>query len=220
MTNQVQKSIRSCMHCLQHEVNLSKVPLHLIVSTTPMDLLHIDFTSIEMTMELNRPPKGANVLVFQEHFTKHIMANVTSNQTAKTITKFSYQCYISIFGAVARFLSNCGVNFISSIIGEMCKHLSMKILQTTPYHPQTYGMVERPHQTIMQMIGKLEEDVKANWPSHLVEILHTYNATQSTVLGYSPHYLMFGHWPRLPFDLFPQLKEHRGAQTKYLCQVC
>ena len=54
------------------------------------------------------------------------------------------------------------------------------------------------------MIGKLGEDKKANWPSHLAEIVHTYNATQSTVTGYSPHYLMFGQWPRLLVDfVFP-----------------
>ena len=33
---------------------------------------------------------------------------------------------------------------------------------------------------------------KTNWPSHLVEIAHAYNSTQSTVTRYSPHYLMFG----------------------------
>ena len=74
-----------------------------------MDLLHIDFPSIEMTMEPNRPPKVANVLVFQDHFTKHIMAYMTPNQTKKTITKFLYQGSISIFGALARLLSNSGV---------------------------------------------------------------------------------------------------------------
>ena len=47
MTNQVQKSRRFCTCFLQHEGNLSKVPLHPIVSTIPMDLLHVDFTSIE-----------------------------------------------------------------------------------------------------------------------------------------------------------------------------
>ena len=56
MANQMQQAIKSCAHCLQHDGNLSKVPLHLIVATTPMDLLHADFTSIEMTLELNRPP--------------------------------------------------------------------------------------------------------------------------------------------------------------------
>ena len=33
---------------------------------------------------------------------------------------------------------------------------------------------------------------KANWPSHLAEIAHAYNATQSAVTGYSLHYLKFG----------------------------
>ena len=32
---------------------------------------------------------------------------------------------------------------------------------------------------------------KADWLSHLDEIVHTYNATQSAVTGYSPHCLMF-----------------------------
>ena len=76
------------MHCLQHEGNLSKVPLHPIVSIAPMDLLHVDFTSIEMTMEPNRPPKATNVLVFQDNFTKHITAYVTPHQTTKTVAKF------------------------------------------------------------------------------------------------------------------------------------
>ena len=81
---------------------------------------------------------------------------------------------------------------MSSVIEEMCKILGIKKLQTMPYHPHTNGIVERLHQTIMQMIGKLGEDKKADWPSHLAEIAHAYNATCSTVTGYSLHYLMFG----------------------------
>ena len=71
-----------------------------------MDLLHIDFTSIEMTLELNRLPKVANVLVVQDHFMKHVMVHVTPNQTVKTVAKFLYQGYISIFGALTRILSD------------------------------------------------------------------------------------------------------------------
>ena len=187
MINQMQQSIKSYMHCLQHEGNLPKVPLHPIVVTTPLELLHVDFTIIEMTMELNQPPRVANVLMFQDHFTKHIMAYVTPNQTVKTVAKFLYQDYISIFGAPARLLSDQGVNFMSSIIDEMWTLLSMKKLQTTLYHPQTNGLVERSHQNIMQMTGKLGEEKKADWPGYLAEIVQAYKATQSAVMGYSPH---------------------------------
>ena len=128
MTNQMQQSIKSCVHGLQHEGGVSKVPLHPIVATAPLDLLHVDFTSIKMTMELNRLPKVANVLVFQDHFMKHVMAYLTPDQTAKTVIKFLYQGYISIFGAPVRLLSDWGANFMSSIIDEMCKLLSMKTL--------------------------------------------------------------------------------------------
>ena len=116
MVNQMQQSIKSCAHCLQHEGDLSKVPLHAIVATTLMGLLHVDFTSIEMTLELNRLPKVTNILVFQDHFMKHVMAYVTPNQTSKTVTKFLYQGYISIFGALTRLLSEWGANFMSSIL--------------------------------------------------------------------------------------------------------
>ena len=79
--------------------------------------------------------------------------------------------------------------------------------QTTAHHalpPPDEWAGERLHQMIMHMIGKLGEDKKANCLSHLAEIAHTYNATQSAVTGYSPHYLMFGQWPRLPVDfVFP-----------------
>ena len=152
---------------------------------------------------------------------KHVMAYVTPNQTTKTVAKFLYQGYISIFTAPARLLSDWGANFMSSIIDKMCKLLGMEKVQTTPYHPQTNGLVERSHQTIMQIIGKLGEDKKADWPGHLTEIVHTYNANQSAMLGYSPHYLMFGCRPRLPVNFyFPTFRSaevpRRGASTKHV----
>ena len=91
---------------------------------------------------------------------------------------------------------------MSSVIEEMCMILGVKKLQTMPYYPQTNGLVERSHQVIMQMIRKLGEDKKADWPSHLAEIVHAYDATPSTVMGYSLHYLMFGRRPRLLVDFY------------------
>ena len=64
------------------------------------------------------------------------------------------------------------------------------------------------------MIGKLDEDKKACWSEHLPELLMAYNATRSTVTGYSSYYLLFGRRPRIPVDyLFPTLRDS-PHQTK------
>ena len=150
---------------------------------------------------------------------KHIMAYVTPDQTAKMVTKFQYQGYISIFGVLIRLPSDQGANFMSSIIDELCALLGVKKLQITLYHPQMNGLVERSHQTIMQIIRKLGEDKKADWPGHLAEIVQAYNATGSAMMGYGPHHFMFGCRPRLPVDFyFPTFRSAevplRGASAK------
>ena len=126
MVNQMRQVIKTCRCCLQYEGITPKVPLCPIVATTTLDLLHVDFTSIEAMMELDKSPRVANVLVFQDHFTKHVLAYVTPDQTVKTVTKFLYGGYISIFGAPARLLSDRGTSFTSSIIEELCKILGIQ----------------------------------------------------------------------------------------------
>ena len=87
---------------------------------------NVDFTSIETTLELNQSPRVANVMVFQDHFTKHMLVYVTPDQTVKTFTKFLYGGYISIFGVLARLINDRGASFTSSVIEELCKILGIK----------------------------------------------------------------------------------------------
>ena len=70
------------------------------------------------------------------------------------------------------------------------------------------------NQTIICMIGKLEQDKKACWSEHLPEMLSAYNGTRSAITGYSPYYLLFGRKTRMPVDyLFPTLHDS-PHQTK------
>ena len=56
MARQMRQVIKTCRCCLQYEGSASRAPLCPIVATSPMDLLHIDFMSIETTMELDKSP--------------------------------------------------------------------------------------------------------------------------------------------------------------------
>ena len=76
------------------------------------------------------------------------------------------------------------------------------------YHTQTNGQVEQMNQTLICMIGKLDEEKKARWSEYLPELLLSYNSTHSAVTGYSPHFLLFGRRPRIPVDYqFPTIRD-------------
>ena len=171
MVMRIQKVISrcdSCERCIQHEGAQVKAPLQAILVTSPWELLHVDFTGIGMTMELDWPTHIVNVLVFCDHFMRYVMAYVTPDQMVKTLAKFLWQGYILIFRALAKLLSNQEATFESNIISELCEPMGIWKVRTSLYHPQTSGQVEWVHQTLMQMIEKLGKDQKSDWPKHLL----------------------------------------------------
>ena len=172
----------------------------------PGELLHVDFTSIEKTVPLKEEPVIQNVLILQGHFSKYVVAYVVKDQTACTAVETLRNGYFGLFGVPAYLISDQGKAFTGHIITHLRDLYGVQKLRTSPYHVQTNGQVECMNQTIIRMIGKLEEDKKACWSEHLPELLLAYNTTCSTVTGYSPYYLLFGRRLRIPVDyLFPTL---------------
>ena len=165
-------------------------------------------------MPLKEEPVIWNVLVLQDHFSKYVVAYVVKDQTACTTTETLRNGYFGLFGAPAYLISDQGKAFMGHIITHPRDLYGVQKLRTSPYHAQTNGQVECMNQTIIRMIGKLEEDKKACWSEHLPELLLAYNTTHSTVTGYSPYYLLFGRRSRIPVDyLFPTLRDS-PHQTK------
>ena len=56
-------------------------------------------------------------------------------------------------GAPERLLSDRGANFFSDLIAEVCRLMKVKKVNTSGYHPQTDGLVERFHRTLIQMLS-------------------------------------------------------------------
>ena len=182
------------------------VPVKPLACSGPGELLHVDFTLIEETVPLKEDPVIRNVLVLQDHFTKYVVAYVVKDQTARTATETLRNGYFGLFGAPAYLVSDQGKASMGHVITHLCELYGVQKLRTLPYLAQTNGQVEHMNQTIIRMMGKLEEDRKACWSEHLPELLLAYNATRSAVTGYSPYYLLFGRRPRIPVDyLFPTL---------------
>ena len=206
MTQDLRNCIKKCDHCRKYEAALSVVPMKPLACSGPGELLHVDFTSIEGTVPLREDLVICNVLVLQDHFSKYVVAYVVKDQTAHTAAKTLRNGYFGLFSAPAYLVSDQGKAFMGHVIMHLCELYGVQKLRTSPYHAQTNGQVEHMNQTIIHMIGKLEEDRKACWSEHLPELLLAYNATHSAVMGYSPYYLLFGRRPRIPVNyLFPTL---------------
>ena len=98
-------------------------------------------------------------------------------------------------------MSDQACAFCGNVITQMCDYLQINKICTSPYHPQSDPQVEQVHQTLLCMIGKLEEEKHRDWLTHLGSVVHTYNTMRSLVTRFSPHYLMFGRQLRISINL-------------------
>ena len=133
MVDDCRALVQSCLWCRAFEGAVPKAPLCPIRVHAPLELVHVDFTSVESTMELNKPTSVKNVLVITDHFMHYAMAVITKDQMAKTVVKVLYERFITVFGIPAKLLSDRGVNFTSALVEELCA-FGIQKCQTTVYH--------------------------------------------------------------------------------------
>ena len=108
MAENCQAIVRGCPHCQAFEGEVSRAPLCPIQAYAPLELVHLDYTSIESMMELNKTPLVKNVLLMTDHFMRYGLAVVTKDQMAKTVVKVFYEHFIAVFRVPTKLLSDRG----------------------------------------------------------------------------------------------------------------
>ena len=141
-------AMSNCRHCKQFGAKPQIPGMQPIICTEPMELVHVDYVGMEVTVSTQEKPVVKNVLVIVDHFTRYVQAYVTRNQTARTTARVLYNEYFSVFGFPQRLMSDQGTGFTSKVIAAMCSLLGIEKIQTTLYHPQCNGSAERVHQML------------------------------------------------------------------------
>ena len=126
-----------------------------VESTYPMDLVCMDFLSLEMTAG-----GFEHILFITDHFTRYAQDIPTKNQSAKTTARILFDDFNCHYGFPARLHSDQGRNFEGEVIKELCSIASIDKSRTIPYHPMGNGMPERFNQTLLNMLDILEADQK------------------------------------------------------------
>lgn len=195
MVTFVEENVQSCPRCIRRKTPAASASLVNISSAAPMELICIDFLSLERS-------KGGfeHILVVTDHFTRYAQAYPTKNQTAKTTAKVLFDQFIIHYGFPERLHCDQGASFESTLIKELCNLAGIEKSHTTPYHAMGNGMTERFNQTLLKMLGTLQEDKKSDWKSFVGPMVHAYNVTIHNSTGFAPYFLMFGRQPKLAID--------------------
>ena len=91
-------AVSNCGHCNQFEARPQIPGMQPIICTEPMELVHVDYVGIEVTVATQEKPVIKNVLVVVDHPTSYVQTFVTQNQMARTTAWVLYNAYFSVFG--------------------------------------------------------------------------------------------------------------------------
>ena len=135
-----------------------------------------------------------------DYLTKWPEIFAVKDQTASTIATLLVEQVISRHGVPAEVLSDRGKTFLSELLKEVEKILGFRKVNTTAYHPQTDGLVERFNRTLIAMLSKTSKKGGRGWDRRLPYVLFAYRATEQHSTLESPFFLLYGRDPRLPTE--------------------
>ena len=195
MLEHIEHHVKTCPRCLRFKTQPEKAELNPIITTRPLELVHIDYLTIEAPTN-SKSDKDINILVVTDHFTRYAQAYVTSSQKASVVVRTLWDNFFVHYG-----FPDQEQNFESLLISELCELTQIKKLRTKPYRPEGNGSCERFNRTLISMLGTLPEDFKSKWTQHISTLTYAYNCTHSNATGFSLYYLLYGRHPLLPIDI-------------------
>ena len=200
-----------CRSCAVCQKSTRVKPLRVPMISLP--IMSEPFTRIAMDIvgPLPKSRSGNNyVLVVCDYATRFPEAIPLKSIDAVHIAE-ELAVLFSRVGIPEEILTDQGSNFTSQLLVEIYRLLHVHPIRTTPYHPQTDGLVERFNQTLKSMLRKTAIEEGKDWDKLIPYILFAYREVPQASTGFSPFELLYGRSVRGPLDV---LKESWEADKK------
>ena len=157
-----------------------------------MDLLDMSVT----TTRGNR-----YILVMVDCFSKWTEACPLTDKTAQSVADAFFSQIVCRFGMPIVIHSDQGRGFDNKIMQELCILCGSHKTRTTPYHPESDGLVERFNRTLLMMLAMFASKNREHWDDLLPAVMMAYRSSVHESTGFSPYRLMFGEECTLPIDI-------------------
>ena len=188
-----------CLSCASRKPPPAKLraPLQLDPAVRPLQRVAMDIMG--PLPETSRGNKY--ILVIADYFTKWSEAYPIPNMEAITVAKCVVNEFICRFGVPEQLHSDQGRNFESKVIKNICDLLQIRKTRTSPYHPQSDGLVERFNRTLLNLLSIAVVDAERDWGVQLPLLMFAYRTSMHETNGVTPFEMMFGREVVLPEHL-------------------
>ena len=130
----------------------------------PLPIIDVPFkrVAIDIVGPLPRSRSGNHhILVVCDYATRYPEAVAIKSIDAGRIAEELIKLFARV-GVPEEILTNQGSNFTSSLLAELYRMLHVHPIRTSPYHPQTDGLVERFNQTLKAMLRTKKVKIETN----------------------------------------------------------
>ena len=205
LQDDIQRWCNECVPCQERKKSRHKAyPLQQHIATEPLERIGMDILSF--TTESDEGNTCA--LVICDYFSKFCWAVALEDHRAVTVADALVHNVILKMGLPTYIHTDQGREFQSGLIKELGNILQIGKTRTSPYRPQSDGLVERFNRTCLDMLAKLCEGNPSDWDQHLPFVIAAYNATPHASTGCTPNLLMLNRETTMPVDLmFPIPKQ-------------
>lgn len=184
MYPQILAYIKSCNSCNERRSHIpSKLaPLQRMpIASRPMEYVAIDAMGpFPLTYSGNK-----YILVISDYFTRWPEAYATPDIKSDTVAR-TLELFITRHGVPDHLISDRGTNFLSQSISKVYATLGISKHSTSPYHPQTDGVVEKLNGTLINSISHLVNETQTDWDRHLEFALLAHRSAIHATTGFSP----------------------------------
>ena len=192
----VEKYVITCERCQKHDSRVTISPLKPNLGSVLFSRVGIDLIQWPESHE------GFKYLaVARDDFSGWVEARSLKTKRTMEVYRFLYEDVISRFGVPGEILADRG-ELWHDITKYGLAEDGIRLSFTTRDHPQTNGLVERGHLTLMKALAKVMEPYDyQNWPKYLHSVLWADRISVRRTTGYPPYELMYGQSCALPMDI-------------------
>ena len=118
-------------------------------------------------------------------------------QTAEVTLTFMKHIVL-LYGIPQSIVTDQGSQFMSDVFKRLCKLLKLNKLNTTAYHPESNGALERTHKTMVEYLRCFCNPRGSDWDKWSPFACFVHNTTPHTMTKYTPYEILFGRKANIP----------------------